>query len=81
MSTRYIRTIVVDAVRFTGDNWDEIKEFIGEEPPSYKRLYITTVGGHPFAYPGYWIIKGSDGRFTAMSDNEFLSTFEEMSDE
>lgn len=81
MSARYSRTIVVDAMRFTGENWDEVIAFVGEEPPSYKRRFITTLTGAPFAVPGDWLVKGSDGVFSAMTDDEFLSTFEEASDE
>jgi hypothetical protein len=78
------KPVVVEAVRFTGANIEEIAAFVGETPPhrnlallGESSLYeITTLEGKLFASPGDWIIRGVQGEHYPCKPDIFEETYE-----
>lgn len=64
----------VDAVRWTGENEDEIKDFIGDHRQvftGHDRILIPHTGGIASAVVGEWIVKHPNGGLTVLSDPTF----------
>lgn len=80
---RYQRKInYVDAVRYTGDNWLEIREFVGFKPlgdviPTHRfgPIQIWTPNGPVDAHPGDWICRDAAGKYYPCSDDIFRATY------
>lgn len=80
---RYQRKInYVDAVHYTGENWLEIREFVGFKPlgdviPTHKfgPIQITTPNGPVDAHPGDWICRDAAGKYYPCSDDIFRATY------
>lgn len=72
------RPVVIEAVRFTGNNAGEIRILVGEEVCVAKgdRLLIGTLEGDMTASPGDWIIKGVSGEGYPCRDDIFRRTYE-----
>ena len=80
---RYQRKIdYVDAVRYLGDNWPEIRGFVeytplGDVVPTreFGPLRIRTPNGYVEAYPGDWICRDAAGKYYPCSDDIFRATY------
>jgi hypothetical protein len=69
--------VEIDAVQWTGQNIEEISEFVGNEPPRDETgLFINTLEGKMFAAPMDWIIKGVKGEFYPCKPDIFEQTYE-----
>lgn len=79
------RPIVIRAVKWTGDNFDEICEFVKDQPVTlYKndfgfiRLLIETLEGDMYAEVGDYIICGVHGEYYSCKPDIFSETYEVM---
>ena len=88
------KPVVVDAIKWTGNNFDDIKEFTqnkcfmnhfvgGSEdgegyPQIYEKLEIPTLEGLHSANIGDWIIKGVKGEFYPCKPDIFEATYEQV---
>ena len=86
MVKRYVkRPIVIRAVKWTGYNFDEIAEFVKEQPLTlYKnnfvrsKLLIETLEGDMYAEVGDYIIQGVHGEYYSCKPDIFTETYEEI---
>ena len=73
------RPVKVQAIQFTGDNHDEINEFVGRAVEIYgNTVTINTIEGMMRALEGDWIIKGIKGEFYPCKPDIFEETYEEV---
>lgn len=83
------RPVEIEAVRFTGDNHDEIAHFVmaeerrhddddisGEMAGDNIHLTIHTLEGDMRADPSDWIIRGVQGEFYPCKPEIFSATYE-----
>lgn len=82
------KPVVIEAVQWTGKNWDSIEKFAGERAQlvvkyssdgrylEYSRLQIDTLEGTHVASLGDWIIKGPKGEFYPCKPDIFAATYE-----
>lgn len=77
------KPVVIEAVQFTGSNFNEINEFtngqaywipINDKPAEY--VYIKTLEGDMQGAQNDWIIKGVKGEFYPCKPDIFESTYE-----
>lgn len=82
MIKQYVKKpVVVEAVQWTGSNFDEIKEFCGNDVventgTKYSYLQIHTLEGGMTASKGDYIIKGVSGEFYPCKPDIFEKTYE-----
>lgn len=75
------RPVEIEAVQFTGYNYQEIKEFAGD---SYRlnrinaSIYIHTLEGDMLVTPTDYVIKGVKGEFYPCKADIFLETYERV---
>lgn len=85
MSKYRKKPVVVEAVRWTGENYDEIAEFMKGSDRLFgrvgSRLIIITLEGPHVATMGDYIIKGVKGEFYPCNPEIFAKTYEEVCDE
>lgn len=80
------RPVVVEAHRWTGDNWPDFLLFIiargGDVfmDPRSSDLIIETLEGQMRATVGDWIIRGVEGEFYPCKPGIFEQTYEPVSD-
>ena len=73
------KPVVVEAVRFTGDNWKEISDWGYDKIVcGTKHFYIQTLEGEMTGKVGDYIIKGINGEFYPCKPDIFLKTYEEV---
>ena len=78
------KPVVVEAVRWTGENREEIETFCGfdvmfgtiYEPTPACAARIPTLEGKIYARPGDYIIKGVNGEFYPCKPDVFAKTYE-----
>jgi hypothetical protein len=73
------KPVVIEAMRFEGDNMAEVSAFMGETPPHEELggvYIIRTLEGDMAAGPGDWIIKGVKGEFYPCKSDIFDATYE-----
>lgn len=72
------RPVVIEAVKWNGDNSDEIYAFFGEQSwgEFVGAFSIKTLEGVMMATPGDWIIKGVKGEFYPCKPDIFEATYE-----
>jgi hypothetical protein len=72
------RAVVVSAVRFTGDNGEEVAAFMQCQHPFIEggELKIGTPEGTVSAKGGDWIIRGVKGEFYPCKPDIFEATYE-----
>lgn len=71
------KPVVIEAVRYTGDNGQEIGRFVGEaDRNSENQFLIHTLEGTMAADPGDWIIRGVQGEFYPCKPDIFAATYE-----
>jgi hypothetical protein len=74
------KPVEIEAVRYTGDNGQEICLFVGEADRNEKNQFlIHTLEGTMAADPGDWVIKGVKGEFYPCKPDIFEATYEEVS--
>lgn len=80
MIAKYIKKpVVIEAVKWTGDNYDEISSFIGKSLLGIYRidgLLLVTLEGAMEASVGDFIIKGIKGEFYPCKPDIFEQTYE-----
>ena len=85
MSRYRKKPVVIEAVRWTGGNADQIKAFVGHEDEPGERAYhhsttgsicIPTLEGPMWATMGDWIIRGVKGEFYPCKPDIFAMTYE-----
>jgi hypothetical protein len=87
------RPVVIEAIRWTGDNAEEIKAFVGVRDNGESRFLlpgeISGAWEHPHVYedlhetwvtvfPGHWVVKGTQGDFYLRADDVFAETYESV---
>lgn len=88
------KQIIIEAIEWTGENYDEIRSFTsnksnleknigGDEagnglPQLYERLVIPTLEGNMIARKGDFIIKGIRGEFYPCKPDIFWQTYEKF---
>lgn len=73
------KPVVIDAVRWLGDNWIEMDNFITvahETYPSHGEIVIPTLEGEMTAQEGDWIIRGVRGEFYPCKPDIFELTYD-----
>lgn len=77
------KPVVVDAVQWTGNNRQEINNFVGGgsslgyiKEDGQNLFEIVTLEGTMAASPGDWIIKGVQGERYPVKDDIFHETYE-----
>jgi hypothetical protein len=74
------KPVVIEVIKWTGDNYDEIKAFCGESFNcwwfNYASVSIRTLEGDMTASKGDWIIKGVKGEFYPIKNDIFAATYE-----
>lgn len=76
------KPVVIDAVQWSGNNLNEILDFMKDKQPNYyeddekKLLTIQTLEGNMIASVGDYIIKGVKGEFYPCKPDIFKQTYE-----
>ena len=78
------KPIVIEAIRWGGDNIDDIMCFMGSQKPQYMSQFsnrddiigIETLEGLMVANKGDWIIRGIMGELYPYKDDIFRATYE-----
>ena len=73
------KPVVIEAVKWTGSNIKEVKEFVGKNLGAV--LVIKTLEGDMRADKGDYIIKGLRGEFYPCKPDVFEKKYEEVEDE
>ena len=75
------KPVVIEAIRFIGSNYEEIREFIGQNTLcSDLSIVISTLEGDMVAQKGDYIIKGVQGEFYPCKSDIFNATYEVVSE-
>lgn len=75
------KPVVIEAIRFIGSNYEEIKKFIGQNTLcSDLSIVISTLEGDMVAQKGDYIIKGVQGEFYPCKPDIFEETYEVVSE-
>lgn len=75
------KPVVIEAIRFIGSNYEEIREFIGQNTLcSDLSIVISTLEGDMVAQKGDYIIKGVQGEFYPCKPDIFEETYEVVSE-
>lgn len=87
MVKRYIKKPpVVEGIRWTGYNFDEIQDFVGTENVQFRRetnpprIHIVTRYQALYLMVGDYIVKNSYGSFEAYTKGYFEETFWEVTE-
>lgn len=79
------KPVVIEAIQWTGNNWNEIFSFIGDVFKSQNNMdgtiEINTLEGNMVANIGDWIIKGVKGEFYPCKPDIFEQTYEKVEPE
>lgn len=77
------KPISIEAIQWTGNNYEEIKEFMGNTPSyvnSSNELIIPTLEGNMHAIEGSYIIRGIQGEYYPCRKDIFEEIYEEEHD-
>lgn len=76
------KPVVIDAIRFNGNNYVDICEFVGNKnmvvASELPHITIVTLEGNMIALPGDWIIRGVKGEFYPCKPDIFEATYESV---
>lgn len=76
------KPVVIEAICFTGNNLEEVKEFMKgsklEISGAISSVTIYTLEGDMLANKGDWIIKGVKGEFYPCKPDIFEATYEKV---
>lgn len=85
MATFRKRPVEIQAVRWTGENVDEVGEFLGGwhgvpvvPDVSSRQLLVHTLEGRMRCAMGDWLIRGVEGEYYPCADSVFQKTYEEV---
>lgn len=71
------KPVIIDAVQYTGVNFDEIEAFVGGDAEFHDgKLLVATLEGPLTASPNDWIIKGTKGEFYPCKPDIFTDIYE-----
>lgn len=70
------KPVVVEAVRWTGENLKELSRFMGTYNVAHGRIQISTLEGVMEASAGDYVIKGVQGEFYPCKPDIFEATYE-----
>lgn len=71
------KPVVIEAIRYTGNNGYEIGLFVGAADRNAENQFlIRTLEGTMAADPGDWIIRGVQGEFYPCKPDIFAATYE-----
>lgn len=74
------KPVVIEAMQYTGDNFNLIRQFVGNDTPLHHlgdgKLFIDTLEGGHEASVNDWIIKGVKGEFYPCKPDIFEQTYE-----
>lgn len=73
------KPIPVEAIQWTGDNFDEVREFMSDSHviiTTYNELIIPTLEGDMKAPKESWIIRGTKGEYYPCRGDVFKETYE-----
>ena len=73
------KPIVIEAIQYTSENREEIKEFAGADFLDWKANFaIDTLEGQMLISKGDWIIKGIKGEFYPCKPDIFEKTYDKV---
>jgi len=75
------KPVKVQAVQWTGNNYEEVANFVGRVTFPYafdNKVIIETLEGAVAARKGDWIIRGVKGEFYPCAPDIFEKTYEEV---
>lgn len=76
------KPVKVQAVQWTGDNYEELADFVGHIRFTYSldkdSVIIETLEGDHYARKGDWIIRGINGEFYPCKPDIFEKTYVEV---
>lgn len=76
------KPVVIDAIQWTGNNFDQIRKEFGKAPivevKAKQSLIIDTMEGIITASKGDWIIKGVNGEYYPCKPDIFDKTYEKV---
>lgn len=75
------KPVTIEAVQFSGNNWNEIAKFINTKYKAFceeRYIIIQTLEGNMRADPGDWIIRGVNGEYYPCKPEIFEKTYEEV---
>lgn len=76
------KPVKVQAVQWTGDNYEELVDFVGHIRFTYSldkdSVIIVTLEGDHYARKGDWIIRGVNGEFYPCKPDIFEKTYAEV---
>lgn len=81
------KPVTVQAIQFTGDNLEEVVDFVGKDilftldSLGKPCLFINTLEGANNAFVGDWIIRGVKGEFYPCKPDIFELTYDEKNPE
>lgn len=74
------KPVVIDAIKWTGDNYADVFEFTEGNAyptkPHSDTLAVTTLEGEVMATKGCYIIRGIDGEYYPCQEEVFKKTYE-----
>lgn len=70
------KPVVIEAVQWTGLNYEEMRKFMGVFSVNMGRIPIKTLEGDIYASPDDWVIKGVNGEFYPCKPDIFDKTYE-----
>jgi hypothetical protein len=85
MATYRKRPVEIEAVRWTGDNWNDIEAAFGRptdivHDPDSHSLLIHTLEGRMRCSAGDWLIRGVQAEYYPCKNDIFLTTYESVLD-
>jgi hypothetical protein len=74
------KPVTIEAVQWTGDNYEECVEFLGEDSVGGKggELYIDTIEGVMTAKKGDFLIQGVKGEHYSCREDIFYQTYDQV---
>lgn len=81
-----LKPVIIEAIRWTGENIEDIVIFMAPDSPSYiagflnsdDLLGIQSLEGFRIIGKGDWLIKSGDGNFDSQGNETFLETCEKI---
>ena len=72
------KPVVIEAIKYTGDNAEEIFKFCDKAEFPDDELVIKTLEGTMIVSDGDWVIKGVKGEFYPCKSDIFEATYERV---
>lgn len=79
------KPVVIEAVRWTGDNYEEVKAFLGRDfecqHTCHQSISVRTLEGSLHGNLGDWFIRGVKGEHYPCKPDIFAATYEPVEDQ